>query len=254
MKRAAMILAVTALGITGCEQPADPANGDVDLDTEDKRAAYAIGYRSGEQMHGQMDDLDTESFLAGMRDGMGGKTEDLPMETADMDDAIMEFQQKMMARQQETMEEEGKKNREEGDEYRAENAEREEVTELDSGLQYEVLESGDEDAKSPEPGDTIKAHYHGTLVDGTVFDSSRDRGEPATFPLSGVIPGWQEALPKMKVGDKWRIVLPPDLAYGEHGAGEMVGPNATLIFEVELLEVLDEEEAQQQMDMDPGMH
>ena len=252
MKRTAMMVAVMALGLAACEQSADPANSDVDLDTEDKRAAYAIGYRSGEQMHGQMDDLDTEAFLAGMRDGMGGKTEGLPMETADMDDAIMEFQQQMMARQQETMEEEGRKNREEGEQYRSENAEREEVTELESGLQYEVLESGEEGARSPDEGDTIKAHYHGTLVDGTVFDSSRDRGEPATFPLSGVIPGWQEALPKMKVGDKWRIVMPPELAYGEHGAGELVGPSATLIFEVELLEVLDEDEAQEQMD--PGMH
>lgn len=240
MKRVATILALAALA-TACEQSGDNDVASVDLDSEESKAAYAIGYRSGEQMHGQMDDLDVEAFIAGMRHGMKGEKDDLPMDTAEMDDAIMSFQQQMMAQQQEQMQREGEDNRKKGDEFREKNAEREEVTVLDSGLQYEVLESGDEDAASPDPGDTIKAHYHGTLVDDTVFDSSIERGEPATFPLSGVIPGWQEALPKMRVGDKWRIVLPPELAYDEHGAGEQVGPHSTLIFEVELLEVNPEE-------------
>lgn len=119
--------------------------------------------------------------------------------------------------------------------FRAENAQREGVVTLPSGLQYEVLAEGD--GASPGPTDRVVTHYHGTLIDGTVFDSSVERGQPATFPVNGVIAGWTEALQLMQVGDKWRLVLPPELAYGERGAGARIGPGATLVFEVELLEV-----------------
>jgi FKBP-type peptidyl-prolyl cis-trans isomerase len=109
------------------------------------------------------------------------------------------------------------------------------IVTTDSGLQYEILKEGDGD--SPGPTDTVKVHYHGTLPDGEVFDSSVDRGEPATFPLNGVIKGWTEGLQLMKVGSKYKFTVPPDLAYGERGAGDKIGPNQTLIFEVELLEI-----------------
>ena len=128
-------------------------------------------------------------------------------------------------------------NSEPGNVYRAENAKRPEVTTLPSGLQYEVIVAGD--GPKPGPTDTVSTHYHGSLVDGTVFDSSVDRGIPAQFPVNGVIAGWTEALQLMGVGSKWRLVIPPELAYGERGAGGAIPPQATLIFEVELLDIVD---------------
>ena len=119
--------------------------------------------------------------------------------------------------------------------FLAQNGQREGVVTLPSGLQYEVLAEGD--GATPGPTSTVTTHYHGTLIDGTVFDSSVQRGRPASFPVNGVIAGWTEALQLMQVGDKWRLFLPPELAYGDRGAGGAIGPGATLIFEVELLEV-----------------
>jgi len=120
-----------------------------------------------------------------------------------------------------------------GEQFLAENAKRPGVVTLPSGLQYEVIKEGD--GPSPTEDDEVTVHYHGTLIDGTVFDSSVERGEPATFPVSGVIPGWVEALQLMKVGSKWKLYIPAELAYGERGAGGAIGPNEVLIFEVELL-------------------
>ena len=122
-----------------------------------------------------------------------------------------------------------------GEGFLAVNGQREGVTTTASGLQYEVLASGD--GPSPAPTDTVTAHYHGTLIDGRVFDSSVQRDEPFTTTVTGVIKGWQEALQLMRVGDKWKVFIPPDLAYGERGAGGLIGPNATLIFELELLSI-----------------
>jgi FKBP-type peptidyl-prolyl cis-trans isomerase FklB len=122
-----------------------------------------------------------------------------------------------------------------GDSFRTENSARPEVTTLESGLQYEVLVEGN--GPKPSAEDTVVTHYHGTLTDGTVFDSSVERGSPASFPVNRVIPGWTEALQLMGVGSKWRLVIPPELAYGERGAGGAIPPNSTLVFEVELLEI-----------------
>ncbi len=119
--------------------------------------------------------------------------------------------------------------------FLAANAKKDGVKTTASGLQYKVIKSGT--GKSPKATDTVKVHYHGTLIDGTVFDSSVERGEPVSFPVNGVIPGWTEALQLMKEGDKWQLFIPSKLAYGERGAGAKIGPNATLIFEVELLAV-----------------
>jgi FKBP-type peptidyl-prolyl cis-trans isomerase FklB len=135
------------------------------------------------------------------------------------------------------MEEAAGNNLEASEKFLAENAERDGVTVTESGLQYEVLESGEEGAASPTLEDTVEVHYHGTLPDGTVFDSSVERGQPASFGLQHIIPAWQEALPMMKEGDKWKVVVPPSLGYGEQGAGGDIGPNQALIFEIELLDV-----------------
>ncbi len=126
-------------------------------------------------------------------------------------------------------------NRAQGEAFLAESAQREGVVTLPSGLQYEVLEEGD--GATPRRRSTVVVHYSGTLIDGTPFDSSYSRGEPARFPVNRVIPGWTEALQLMQVGDKWRLFIPADLAYGDRGAGPVIGPGSTLIFEVELIEV-----------------
>lgn len=127
-------------------------------------------------------------------------------------------------------------NLEKGIQFLAKNSKKEGVTELPSGLQYEVLKEGD--GALPVATDQVKCHYHGTLIDGTVFDSSVERGQPAVFPVNGVISGWIEALQLMSTGSKWRLFIPPELAYGEQGAGGIIGPNSTLIFDVELLEIV----------------
>jgi FKBP-type peptidyl-prolyl cis-trans isomerase FklB len=230
MKKFALVVAGT-VALTAC---GDSGSSKVDLSNEDSKAAYALGFRTGEQMQGRMDGIDLDSFLAGLRQGAGGDGKAL-MDPEDMDAAIMDFQQRKMAEQESEMARESDENLAAGAQFRANHAEQDGVKVTDSGLQYEVLASGD--GASPSVEDTVIAHYHGTLIDGTVFDSSVERGEPATFPLGRVIQGWQEALPMMKTGDKWRIVLPPHLAYGEYGAGGVIGPNATLVFEVELLEI-----------------
>lgn len=232
MKKLVLVASVAALA--ACGQQDNGGSTDVSLDSDVQQASYAIGYRTGEQMYGNTEDLDLDAFLAGLRAGAKGET-DLPMAEEDLDAAIVAYQQRKVSEREDEMRQLSGANADEGEAFRAENAERDGVIVTESGLQYEVIESGDGD--SPTLNDLVVAHYHGTLVDGTVFDSSVERGEPATFPLGQVIEGWQEALQLMSEGDKWRIVLPPELAYGEQGAGQQIGPNATLVFEVELVEV-----------------
>lgn len=230
MKKVAWLVA-GSLTLVACGQGQDQ----VKLDNDDKKAAYALGFRTGEQMQGRMEGIDLESFLAGLRDGARGEEATPQLAEEEMDATITAFQERKVAEQEAEMAKESDENLAAGAAYRAENLGKEGVKETESGLQYEVLTAVDGDAAQPGADDTVVAHYHGTLIDGTVFDSSVDRGEQATFPLNRVIQGWQEALPMMKVGEKWRIVLPPHLAYGETGAGGVIGPNATLVFEVELI-------------------
>jgi len=205
---------------------------DVDLDNEEHRIAYSIGVNIGQSLVQQqlLDDIDFEVFLAGMRDLVNGAPR---LSNEQMIAAIQTFQQRMIAQQQEEME----AARQAGQDFLAANAEQDGVVVLDSGLQYLVLESGDAGAPSPTASDSVLAHYHGTLVDGSVFDSSIERGEPAQFAVNQVIAGWTEALQLMKVGDKWRLFIPADLAYGDQGIPGAIPPFSTLIFDVELLEV-----------------
>jgi FKBP-type peptidyl-prolyl cis-trans isomerase FklB len=196
----------------------------------EQHASYGIGRQMGDQLaEAPFSGFDSEAALAGFSDAIAGK--DLQVSAEQINEAFREIQSRIKS-------EEAAKSKQfsaEGEAYLAENAKREGITVTASGLQYEILTVGT--GAKPTRSDTVRTHYHGTLIDGTVFDSSVERGEPATFPLNRVIEGWQEALTRMKVGDKWKVVIPPELGYGENGVGDAIGPNATLVFEVELLEV-----------------
>lgn len=243
MKKFAIVLAGTVM-LAACGGEKDKS-ADVELKSEDQKASYALGFRSAEQMSA-MENLDLDAMVAGLRDGFGDEPESRLGEDADMDQLIRDYQTRMMEARQKKMEEQAQANLEEGQAFLDENADKDGVEVTDSGLQYQVLESGDEGAQSPTLEDTVEVHYKGMLRDGTVFDSSIERDKPAVFGLKHIIPGWQEALPMMKVGDKWKLFLPPELGYGEQGAGGDIGPNEVLIFEVELLDVKDQGDKEKQ--------
>jgi FKBP-type peptidyl-prolyl cis-trans isomerase FklB len=195
-----------------------------------QRASYAIGANIGADMKRQELDLDAKLLGAGLADGFAGKAALTDVEIrAALDGFREEMTKKMQARQATA----GAENLKKGQAFLAANAKKEGVKTTESGLQYKVLKSGT--GATPKRTDSVKVHYHGTLIDGTVFDSSVERGEPISFAVTGVIPGWTEALQLMKVGDKFQLYLPSKLAYGEEGAGGKIGPNSVLIFDVELL-------------------
>lgn len=203
------------------------------LDSETKKYSYAVGSKIAQQLQqqfGQPDSgIDIDAMLAGLVDGISGK-ESL-MSVTDIDQVIQ-------AKQREVFEATAKKaldTEENGKKYREQFKQKSGVAATESGIQYLVQSEGEGD--NPAATDTVVVHYRGTLIDGSVFDSSYDRGEPATFPVNGVIQGWQEVLQLMKPGAKWTVVIPPELAYGERGAGNAIGPNETLTFEIELLEI-----------------
>lgn len=203
------------------------------LKTEKEKLSYSIGMEIGSNLKRQAIDVEVDLLLKGLRDGFsGGKTLLSPEEVRKV---LTTFQKEMMAKQKEEAKVLGEKNKKEGEAFLAENKKKPGVVTLPSGLQYKVIKAGT--GKKPKATDTVKTHYRGTLLDGTEFDSSYRRGEPATFPVKGVIPGWTEALQLMEEGAKWQLFIPPHLAYGERGAGPVIGPNATLIFEVELISV-----------------
>lgn len=201
------------------------------FDTQEKHASYGIGRQMGDQLSkAPFEGFDAEAALAGFADGLNGK--ELQISAEDINAAFRVMQERAKAEEAAKAADLGK----EGQEFLEKNAKRDEVTVLESGLQYEVLTEGNGD--KPGLTSTVSTHYHGTLIDGTVFDSSVERGQPAQFPVNGVIAGWTEALQLMGVGSKWRLYVPYNLAYGEQGAGGAIGPYATLIFDVELLEIL----------------
>ena len=195
------------------------------LKTQMDSLSYSVGVLVAQNLKSQgIDQLDVNSLAQGLSDAMkGGET------AVDFNQANAIVQGYMMEKKQEA----SKANIEAGKKFLEENGKRDGVTTLPSGLQYEVLKKGE--GPSPKATDKVTVHYHGTLIDGTVFDSSVERGQPASFPVNGVIKGWVEALQLMHVGDKWKLFIPSELAYGERGAGGDIGPYSTLIFEVELL-------------------
>ncbi len=197
------------------------------LKNEIDSVSYSLGVNIGENIKNQFPDVDLKNFESGIRDVLSEKKEP-KIEGADAQKIIKKY---FIKAQDKAI----KQRTEEGEKFLAENAERKEVTTLESGLQYEILKNGN--GPKPKLNDQVTTHYHGTLIDGTVFDSSVDRGQPATFPVSGVIKGWTEALQLMEVGSKWKLYIPYNLAYGEKGAGAQIGPYTTLIFEVELIKI-----------------
>ncbi|HKW30540.1 MAG TPA: FKBP-type peptidyl-prolyl cis-trans isomerase [Verrucomicrobiae bacterium] len=213
-----------------------------DLTNPKQKVSYALGVNIGSGIKAQDLDLDAKALVAGVADGLGGKP---ALTQEQVRDTLTKLRQDVEAKNaaEAAKYADGAKNLKDGEAFLAANKTREGVkvhtVTLPDGttaeLQYKILKSGTGD--SPGKTDTVTVNYTGTLIDGTVFDSSVQRGEPATFPLNGVIPGWTAALQLMKVGDKWQLFLPPQLAYGDQSPGAKIGPNSTLIFEVELLSI-----------------
>ncbi|MBW6536018.1 MAG: FKBP-type peptidyl-prolyl cis-trans isomerase [Mariniphaga sp.] len=198
------------------------------LTGELERFSYALGMSVASNLiKSGVKTINPEAFVKAINDTyIGEMPEMMPDEANKILESFME----------KANQEDAKGNLESGLEFLEKNRSKEGVTELPSGLQYQVINEGDGDL--PSLTDEVKCHYHGSLIDGTVFDSSVERGQPATFPVNGVIQGWVEALQLMPVGSKWRLYVPPELGYGEQGAGGAIGPNSTLVFDVELLEIV----------------
>lgn len=209
-----------------------PTVSAVELKTEEQKVSYSVGLMVGEQLK-SLPDVDFDAFIEAAKTTYEGKEPKMTPEQ--VREVMTAFQQKQMEAQKKKMEELSANNLEKGKKYLAENGKKSGVKTTESGLQYEELQAGK--GKSPTAEDTVKVHYRGTLIDGTEFDSSYARNEPVSFPLNGVIPGWTEGLQMIKEGGKARLVIPSDLAYGPGGMGNAIGPNETLVFEVELLEV-----------------
>ena len=208
--------------------PVVPSQGDTGL--KDPKS-YAIGFQIGKDISSSglsAEDLELKELLEGFTDGLAGKSK---LNDQQMQQAMASLQEQMKAK----MIQKSRKNLERANDFLKTNKDKEGVQTTKSGLQYQAIKSGS--GKTPALTSTVKVHYEGKLLDGKVFDSSIARGEPIEFPVNGVIPGWTEALQRMKVGDKWKLFIPPGLAYGERGAGSDIGPNELLVFEVELLDV-----------------
>ncbi|MDH3453600.1 MAG: FKBP-type peptidyl-prolyl cis-trans isomerase [Desulfuromonadales bacterium] len=221
------------LFVVGCAAEESKVVPELKLDTAKSRISYTIGVNIGQDFKTQKMDVDADILVMGLKDSMAGK--ELRLTDEEMATEIQTFQETMQAKMAAEMEALVAKNKAEGEAFLAENAKKEGVVVTASGLQYKILEPGEGD--SPQATDVATVHYRGTLIDGTQFDSSYDRGQPATFPVGGVIAGWTEALQLMTPGAKWQLVIPAELAYGERGAGQDIGPNATLLFDVELISV-----------------
>ena len=239
--RTLVVVAASLLALSACKEdkpaaPAAPAAGS--LTTQEQKVSYILGMNIGGQFKANQVPLDQTSFVAGIKTATDGSEPKLTKEQ--IQETMQAFQTEMQKKHEEAektqkaeQDKQAETNKQAGEKFLADNKAKPGVTTTASGLQYEVLTAG----KGPKPKetDTVTVHYRGTLIDGTEFDSSYKRNEPATFALNAVIPGWIEALQLMPEGSKWKIVLPSDLAYGPGGTGGPIGPNATLIFEVELL-------------------
>ena len=225
MKKSLIILALS-LAFTPLAPAADP-----DLKDQKEKVSYSIGLDIGSTLKRQLIDVNEETMNRGIQDGLSGAKP--LMSDEQMKETMAAFQKDMMAKQAAAKKEAGAKNAEEGKKFLAENKTKEGVKTTADGLQYKVEKEGT--GANPKATDTVKVNYRGTTIDGKEFDSSYKRGEPATFPVNRVIKGWTEALQLMKVGSKYKLFIPAELAYGERGAGADIGPDSTLIFDVELL-------------------
>lgn len=203
------------------------------LKTDQEKVSYSIGLDIGANFKRQSVELDSKALAAGISDGLSGAKSALSED--EVKKVLADFQQQMRARAAAMAQQVADQNKKNGEAFLAENKKQKGVVTLPSGLQYKILKEAK--GAKPKATDTVSTHYRGTLIDGTEFDSSIKRGQPAEIPVNQVIPGWTEALQLMPVGSKWQLFIPSNLAYGAQGAGNMIGPNSTLIFEVELLEI-----------------
>src|SRR6266576_1510179 len=232
--------ATTAPGKTGTsaktatgKPTAKSSTAPVAITTEKEKTSYSIGMDLGNKLKSQSIDVDTAILVRGMNDGISGAKP--LMSEEDMRTSLTALSTQIRAKQTAMLKDLTEKNKSEGDAFLLENKSKEGVVVLPSGLQYKVLKAGD--GPKPAASDSVVCNYKGTLINGKEFDSSYKRGQPATFPVSGVIKGWTEALQLMPVGSKWQLFIPPDLAYGERGAGADIQPDSALIFEVELMSI-----------------
>lgn len=250
MKKTVLSLAVAStLILSACNQGTDAPAADpgialdgsnLVLDTEAKKLSYGVAQSLGQQMKVSGMPFDAEAFVVSLQDVMAERESRLSPEEFQV--AMESFQARAEQEMSQQREEIGGANLAAGEAFLAQNKTREGVMETDSGLQYEVVTAGE--GPKPGPDDTVEVHYRGTLVDGTQFDSSYDRGQTATFGVGQVIPGWTEALQLMSEGSTWKLAIPSDLAYGSAGAGQQIGPNSVLLFDVELIAITPAETAE----------
>lgn len=238
-------IALSIFTLVGCteesadaaaDQASQPATSEtsvsVELSSPIQHASYGIGLNMGDSLLQEgLDDIDVDALAQGLQDALQGNEPRLD------DDALMAAFTHLQTRAEERVAALAEEAQQANNEYLAENAARDGVMTTESGLQYEVVTAAAEDAAQPAANDMVTVHYEGRLLDGTVFDSSLQRGEPAQFPVSGVIPGWVEALQLMRVGDKWTVTIPSELAYGERSPSPAIPPNSVLVFDMELLGV-----------------
>ena len=231
MKLAKLLaLLVLAASVSFAQQKEEK---NIQLKTFEDSVSYCIGHNIGRNLKDPNVNINLDILTEGMRDMFNGKS---VLKDDEMQRVLVEFNKQMTAKQTAMKNEMGAKNLQAANEFLEANKKKKGVVTLPDGLQYKVLKSGN--GPSPADTNTVKVHYRGTLLDGTEFDSSYKRGEPAQFKLNQVIKGWTEALQKMHVGDKWELYIPPSLGYGPNGAGQMIQPNSALIFEVELLDIV----------------
>lgn len=230
------IIAMACFGlfsVQACSQ--SPEKGaTMELKDQKDKASYSIGVSIGKNLKDQKVDIKTDILVKGLLDAYtGAKTQ---LTEKEMGDVLTQFQQEIMAKAQEEAAKKGGENKSKGEKFLADNKNKPGVKTTPSGLQYTVISEGT--GPKPTASSTVKVHYTGKLIDGTTFDSSVDRGEPIEFPLNGVIKGWTEGVQLMSKGSKYKFFIPSDLAYGDRGAGNAIGPNETLVFEVELLDIV----------------
>lgn len=218
-----------AAGLCATVAAAEPKPAATFKDSRDK-TSYSLGVNIGNSMKNQGAELNVDEVASGLRDSLAGKAR---LDEKEVREVLMAWQTELRSKMMEKRKAEGEVNKKAGEAWLIANAQKPGVKSFPDGLQYKVLVSGK--GPQPKPGDTVSAHYKGTLTDGTEFDSSYSRGKPLTIGVLNVVPGWQEALTNMHVGDKWELYIPSQLGYGERGSPPKIGANATLVFEMELL-------------------
>lgn len=229
------VLLVTGTGLVADDALPGPENENANFKLNKEKTSYALGMDIGRSVSGNSLDLDIAFLIRGIRDALGG--EKALLSDKELEETLIAFQKEMQEKAERERIAAAEQNKKEGQAFLAQNKNKPGVKTLASGLQYKVDRRGT--GAVPKATDKVRTHYRGTLIDGTVFDSSYERGQPAEFPVAGVIRGWTEALQIMPVGSKWTLYVPSQLAYGARGAGGRIGPNETLIFEIELLDIVE---------------